>query len=114
MSALVYGVPIALLLVAIYGLITTRNLVHLVGCLNVLQSAVFLFLIVLGYRQGASAPVFPEPPPHPPAVDPVVQAMVVTGIVVGATTTALLLALALQLHRRRGTLDPAELLELQG
>lgn len=114
MSALAYGVPVALLLASLYGVVTTRNLVHLVGCLNVGQSAVFLFLVALGYRHGAAAPVFPQPPPHPAAVDPVVQAMVVTGIVVGATTTALLLALALQVHRRCGTLDPGELVGLEG
>ena len=36
-----------------------------------------------------------------------------TDIVVGATVTALLLALALQLHKRRGTLDPEALRPLQ-
>jgi multicomponent Na+:H+ antiporter subunit C len=38
---------------------------------------------------------------------------VLTDIVVGATVTALLLALALQLHKRRGTLDPEKLRPLQ-
>jgi multicomponent Na+:H+ antiporter subunit C len=46
-------------------------------------------------------------------VDPVVQALVLTDIVVGATVSALLLAIALQLHKRRNTLDPEELQPIQ-
>jgi multicomponent Na+:H+ antiporter subunit C len=42
-------------------------------------------------------------------VDPVVQALVLTDIVVGATVSALLLALALQLHKKKDSLDPEAL-----
>jgi len=37
------------------------------------------------------------------------QALVLTDVVIGATVSALLLALVLQLHKRRGTLDPEDL-----
>ncbi len=37
------------------------------------------------------------------------QALVLTDIVVGAAVTALLLVIALQVHKRRGTLDPQAL-----
>ena len=37
------------------------------------------------------------------------QALVLTDIVIGATVTALLLSLVLQLHKRRGQLDPEKL-----
>jgi multicomponent Na+:H+ antiporter subunit C len=46
-------------------------------------------------------------------VDPVVQALVLTDIVVSAAMTALLLAIALQVHKRRGTLDPQHLRPLR-
>jgi len=110
-TLLAYGVPLLLVLAALYGASTTRNLVHLVNCLNVGEGSVFLFLVALGYRRGATAPVFSPPPPHPAAVDPVLQAIVVTGVVVGATTSALLLALTLQAYRRRGSVDPADLVD---
>jgi multicomponent Na+:H+ antiporter subunit C len=41
------------------------------------------------------------------------QALVLTDVVIGATVTALLLSIALQLHRRRGTLDPQQLRPLR-
>ena len=48
-----------------------------------------------------------------PTVDPAVQALVLTDVVVGATVTALLLALAIQVHKRRGSLDPRDLRPLR-
>ena len=76
-------------------------------CLAVVQSATYVFLLSIGYRRGAGPPIFYDVPPGTPAVDPVVQALVLTDIVVGATVTALLLALAVQIHKRKGSLDPS-------
>lgn len=103
-----------LLAVGLYGIVTSRNYVHLIGCLSVVQSSTYVLLLAVGFRYGAGPPIFYDHPPGTPAVDPVMQALVLTDIVVGATVTALLLALALQLHKRRGTLDPEELRPLQG
>jgi multicomponent Na+:H+ antiporter subunit C len=101
-------------LVGLYGLVTSRNLIHAVGCLAVTQSSTYVLLLAVGYRRGATAPVFADVPPGTRVVDPVVQALALTDIVVGATVTALLLALVVQLHKRHGTFDPDELSELKG
>jgi multicomponent Na+:H+ antiporter subunit C len=102
-----------LLGVGLYGMITSRHYVHLIGCLSVVQSATYVLLLAAGFRWGGIAPIFYTRPPGTPAVDPVLQALVLTDIVIGATVTALLLALALQLHKRRGTLDPERLRPLR-
>jgi multicomponent Na+:H+ antiporter subunit C len=102
-----------LLGIGLYGIVTSRNYVHLIGCLAVVQSATYVLLLAAGYRWNAIAPIFYNHPPGTPAVDPVVQALVLTDVVIGATVTALLLALALQLHKRQGTLDPEELRPLR-
>lgn len=101
-----YLVAAWLLAAGVYGMATSRNAVHAVGCLAVAQSSTYVLLLTVGYRRGATAPVFADVKPGTPVVDPVVQALVLTDIVVGATVTALLLALAVQLHKRTGTLDP--------
>ena len=98
-----------LLAVGLYGIVTSRDFLHLIGCLSVVQAATYVLLLAAGYRTGAGPPIFYSHPPGTPAVDPVVQALVLTDIVVGAAVSALLLGLALQLHKRRGTLDPQEL-----
>jgi multicomponent Na+:H+ antiporter subunit C len=99
--------------VGLYGLATSRHYVHLIGCLTVCQSATYVLLLCIGYSWGAGPPIFYDHPPGTPAVDPVVQALVLTDIVVGAAVTALLLAIALQVHKRRGTLDPQQLQPLR-
>jgi multicomponent Na+:H+ antiporter subunit C len=103
-----------LLLVGLYGVVTSRNLIHLIVCLQVVQASTYVLLLGIGYRTDATAPVFAEVPVGTPAVDPVVQALTLTDVVVGATVSALLFAMAVQVHKRSHTLDPARLTELQG
>jgi multicomponent Na+:H+ antiporter subunit C len=108
-SFLPYAVTAWVMAVGIYGIVTSRDLIHLVICLSVMQSSSYLLLLSIGYVDDASAPVFADVPPSTRAVDPVVQALALTDVVVGTTVTALLLALAVQAHKRYGTLDPHEL-----
>jgi multicomponent Na+:H+ antiporter subunit C len=103
-----------ILAVGLYGVVTSRHLVHLIVCLIVVQSSTYVLLLGVGYKAGAIAPYFSDVPVHTPAVDPVVQALALTDVVVEAAVTALLLALAVQAHKRFGTLDPHELVQLKG
>lgn len=113
MTALPYLVAGWLFLVGCYGLVTSRNLVHTVACLTVTQSATYVLLLAVGFRSGATAPVFSDVPVGSRVVDPVVQALSLTDIVVSATITALLLALTIQIYKRHGTVDPDELRALR-
>jgi multicomponent Na+:H+ antiporter subunit C len=103
-----------LLLVGMYGVVTSRNLIHLVMCLSVAQSSTYVLLLQIGYRKGATAPIFLDVPLSAKATDPIVQALTLTDVVVGVTGMALLLSLALKVHGRTGTLDPNELHPLAG
>lgn len=114
MNVLTWCVAAWLLGVGVYGIVTSRDYVHLIGCLTVLQSATYVLLLGVGYRWGAGPPIFFDRPVGSPAVDPVMQALVLTDIVIGAAMSALLLAIALQVHKRRGTLDPQHLRPLRG
>jgi multicomponent Na+:H+ antiporter subunit C len=114
MSHLPYAVAAWLLLVGLYGIVSSRNLVHLVICLSVVQSATYVLLLAIGFRSRAAAPVFADIPTSSRAVDPVVQALTLTDIVVEATVVALMLALTVQAHKRFGTLDPDRLNPLRG
>ena len=113
MTLLPWITALWLLAVGLYGVITSRHYVHLIGCLTVVQSSTYVLLLSVGYRSGAGAPIFYDRPPQSGAVDPVLQALVLTDIVVGATITALLLALVLQVHKRRGSVDPEALRPLR-
>ena len=109
MTYLPYLVAAWLFFVGLYGVVTSRNLVHQVICLSVVQASTYVLLLAVGYRAGAAAPVFADIPTSRAVVDPVVQALSLTDVVVGATVSALLLAVVVQIHKRTGSLDPEDL-----
>lgn len=114
MSFIPYLVTAWLFVIGLYGIISSRNLIHMTVCLAVMQSATYVLLLSIGYRSGAGPPIFANVPPGTPAVDPIVQALTLTDIVVEATVTALLLALAAQVHKSLGTLDPRKVAPMKG
>jgi multicomponent Na+:H+ antiporter subunit C len=111
---LAYLVAVWLLLVGLYGVVTSRHLVHLVLCIAVMQASTYVLLLAVGWRNAGRAPIFVDIPSSAPVVDPVVQALTLTDVVVEATVTAVLLALTVQAHKRFGTCDPDALGALRG
>ncbi len=117
MFAINYAVAILLFLLGLYGVITQHNLVRILLNLGVMESATFLFLILLGYRSGATAPIFYEPqivPGQTPVVDPIMQALALTSIVIGVVTLAMALSLIIQIARQYHTLDSRRIRDLRG
>jgi multicomponent Na+:H+ antiporter subunit C len=113
MSMLPYVISTWLFLIGLYGVATSRNLIHLIVCLSVAQSSTYILLLSAGYRDGAGPPIFLHAPVGTPAVDPIVQALTLTDVVVSAAVTALLLAVAIRIYKRTGTLDPQALRPLR-
>jgi multicomponent Na+:H+ antiporter subunit C len=109
LSFLPYAVAVWICLVGLYGVVTSRHLVHTIICLSVVQSSTYVLLLAVGYRKDSVAPVFIDIPRDTPAVDPVVQALTLTDVVVGGAVTALLLGIAVQIEKHLDTLDPDEL-----
>lgn len=101
-------------LCGLYGIATSKHLVHMVISLAVLQTSTYVLLLNIGYRLHGAAPVFADISPGVTTVDPVVQALMLTDIVVEATVVALLLALAVTAHDRAGTLSPDDLRMMRG
>jgi multicomponent Na+:H+ antiporter subunit C len=100
--------------VGLYGIVTSRDLIHQIVCLIVVQSSTYVLLLGVGYLTGGVAPYFFDIPARTKAVDPVVQALALTDVVVEAAVTALLLSFAIQAHKRFGTLDPQDLAQFKG
>jgi multicomponent Na+:H+ antiporter subunit C len=113
-SVLPYLLAGWILLVGLYGIVSSRNLIHLVVCVSVCQSGTYVLLLAIGYRKNATAPVFSDVPTTRRVVDPVVQALTLTDLVVAVAVSALLLSLALKAFEHHGSLDPAAAAELKG
>ena len=114
MSVFPFVVVVWIVAVGLYGIVTSRHIVHTIVSLIVLQSSTYVLLLAVGFRVNGVAPYFSDIPVHTRAVDPVVQALALTDVVVEAAVTALLLAFAIQAHKRFGTLDPHALRQLRG
>jgi multicomponent Na+:H+ antiporter subunit C len=114
MSALPYLVAGWICLIGIYGIVTSRNLIHLALCLTVTQSSTYVLLLAIGYVKGGGPPIFKGVKLGTTSVDPVVQSLTLTDIVVSVTVLALILALALKVHEHAETIDPDEVAEMQG
>jgi multicomponent Na+:H+ antiporter subunit C len=114
MSYLPYALAVWIFVIGLYGVVTSRNLIHLVVCMTVTQSSTYVLLLSIGYVNGGTAPIFADVPKGTKAVDPVVQALTLTDVVVSVTVAALLLALAIQVQKRNRTVDPDELEAMHG
>jgi multicomponent Na+:H+ antiporter subunit C len=113
-SWLPYALSAWIFLVGLYGIVTSRNLIHLTVCVSICQSSTYVLLLAIGYVEGGGPPIFKGVKLGTTAVDPVVQSLVLTDIVVSVTVLALILALALDAHKESGSVDPDQLVEMSG
>lgn len=113
-SVLPYLVAGWICVIGLYGIVTSRHLIHLALCLTVTQSSTYILLLSIGYVNGGGPPIFKGVKLGTTAVDPVVQSLTLTDIVVSLTVLALILALALDVHDELDTMDPDKIVELQG
>lgn len=87
-------------------LLLQRNLIRKIIGLNIMDTAVYLFLASMGYIRGRHAPIVVNGIKSVSAyINPIPAGLVLTGIVVSVSFTAIMLALTVRLYRRYGTLD---------
>lgn len=102
---------IALILIGIYGLMTTKHMIKLIIALNVLELGANIFIISVGFVKNGLAPILTADVPSDLLnfVDPLPQAMVLTAIVIGFGATALGLAVARKVYGKYQTYDLSEI-----
>jgi multicomponent Na+:H+ antiporter subunit C len=101
-------------LAGLYGIVSSRNLIHITVCVSLCQSSTYVLLLAIGYKKHGTAPIFADVPTSRRVVDPIVQALTLTDIVVAVAVSALLLSFALKAFDHHRSLDPAEAAELKG
>jgi multicomponent Na+:H+ antiporter subunit C len=114
LSFLPYFVAAWVFFVGLFGIVRSRNLIHMAICVVILQSSTYILLLSIGFLNGGTAPIFYGISAKTLAVDPVVQALVLTDVVVETVVLALLLAVVVQIHDRAGELDPNRIAEMKG
>ena len=107
-----YGEAVSMILFAIglSNLLLQKNLIKKIIGLNIMDSAVYLFLAEKGYITGRLAPIITNGVQSSNAyINPIPAGLVLTGIVVSVSVTALMLSLTIRLYRRYQTLDLDEI-----
>jgi multicomponent Na+:H+ antiporter subunit C len=118
MGIAIYLLTFALVLIGVYALVAKKNLVRIIIGIAILEYAVNLLLVLVGYRARGTPPILPRgyDAAHlaARAVDPLPQAMVLTSIVIGLSITALAVAMAVRLYDKYGTFDMNDIRSLRG
>ena len=107
-----YGEVVAMVLFGIgfTNLLLQKNMIKKIIGLNIMDTAVYLFLAEKGYITGHIAPIIKNGDFSPDTyINPVPSGLVLTGIVVSVSVTALMLSLTIRLYRRYHTLDLDEI-----
>ena len=103
-SMVLFGVGFTMLLLH-------RNLIKKIMGMNIMDTAVYLFLAAKGYIEGRGVPIMTDGVQDASAyINPVPSGLVLTGIVVSVSTTALMLALTIRLYERYHSLDLDQIL----
>jgi multicomponent Na+:H+ antiporter subunit C len=114
MSGLDYSLAALLFLVGLYGMLARPHLVRKLMAMNILQVAVIVFFILIGYKTDATPPIARTGDTAPVArdyINPLPHTLMLTAIVVSVSTTGVALSLLIRIYRRFGTLDESKLIE---
>lgn len=107
-----YGEAVAMILFSIgfSNLLLQPNLIKKILGLNIMDTAVYLFLAEKGYIEGHVAPIIVDGVQDVEKyINPIPSGLVLTGIVVSVSVTALMLSLTVRLYQRYHTLNLDEI-----
>ncbi len=138
-----YALCFLLFMLGLYCAVVKKNMVKIVIGIMVMEYAVNLFLIMLGYLPVAVNPVTGEKIPSkapivsrehivvdengqirmsekfheefvPASVDPLPQALVLTSIVISLGSLALMISICIRVYEKYGTFDITQIRRLKG
>ena len=94
-------------------LLLHKNMIKKIIGMDIMDTAVYLFLASQGYIKGRTVPIVVDGIQSVEAyINPIPAGLVLTGIVVSVSVTALMLALTVRLYRQYHTLDIDEITAL--
>jgi len=109
-----YILCLVLFCIGLYCVLRKRNIIKIIIGLGIIEYAVNLFFVLIGYRTHGRAPILAKDQQILNMVDPVPQALVLTSIVIGLAVTALIVAIAIRIYEKYGTFDITKINRLKG
>jgi len=125
-----YWVYVILMMIGLYAMIATRNLIKKLIAMSIFQTAIILFYVSIGVKKGSTIPILdhqivheyhhaqsdgqrPDAPEIRAAdyANPLPHVLMLTAIVVGVSTLGVGLAIAQRIYAEYGSLEEDEILE---
>ena len=131
-----YWIYVILMMIGLYAMITKNNLIKKLIGMSIFQTAIILFFVSIGAKEGATIPIIthhggghahetgeaggtgeggqiaePEKVNPDAYANPLPHVLMLTAIVVGVATLGVGLAVAQKIYRDYGTLEENEILE---
>ena len=103
-----YGevVSVILFVIGFGNLLLQSNLIKKIIGLNIMDTAIYLFLAEKGYIEGRIAPIVVDGIQDMETyINPIPSGLVLTGIVVSVSVSALMLSITVRLYQRYQTLE---------
>ncbi|MCL2077534.1 MAG: cation:proton antiporter subunit C [Oscillospiraceae bacterium] len=85
--------------ISFYGLITSKSIIKSVVSILLMESAVIMFFLSIGYTSGIMPPIGQNPETETVA-DPLPQALMITAIIIGVAVVAVNLIMLISLYRQ--------------
>lgn len=120
---MLYAMCFLLFIIGLYCVLVKKNMVKIVLGIVIMEYAVNLFLIMLGYRSGGIAPIVDQSQYDNgnvdisfimASVDPLPQALVLTAIVISLGSLALMISICIRTYEKYGTFDITQIRRLKG
>lgn len=109
-----YFLCFVLFSIGLYCILRKRNIIKIIIGLVIIEYAVNLFFILVGYRSFGRSPIFAKDQDILNMVDPMPQAMVLTMIALGLAIVVILVGLAIRIYEKYGTFDITKINKLKG
>ena len=104
------AIAVIIFVIGFTNLLLHKNLIKKIIGLNLMDTAIYLFLALKGYITGNVAPIITNGVIEADTyINPIPSGLVLTGIVVSVSVTALMLSLTVRLFKRYHTLDMDEI-----
>jgi multicomponent Na+:H+ antiporter subunit C len=109
-----YFLCLVLFAIGLFCVVRKRNIIKIIIGIGIMEYAVNLFLVLVGYRVEGRSPIFARDQGIANMVDPLPQSVALTAIVISLSVTLMLVAVAIRIYERYGTFDITKINRLKG
>ena len=107
----IYFLTLLLLLLGVYGMISCKNYMKKLICMNIMQVAVIFFYLCFAQKKGVTIPVALDTIVNADKyVNPIPHGLMLTAIVVSLGTTGVGLALLTRIKEKYGSIEEDDII----